>query len=167
FRSATLRRHDGEWIAEGDPTEAALVALAKKAGLDPDAERRRLARIDGIPFASEHRYMATLHRAGDERVLIVKGAPEQLLEMCASERRGTETAPIDRAAWQARIDALAACGQRVLALGTRSLDAPRDGIDPADAERELTLVGLFGLIDPPREEAIEAVRACRTAGIRV
>jgi magnesium-transporting ATPase (P-type) len=161
--------HEGDaWTPEGDPTEAALVVLAHKAGLDQEQGQEAWRRLDTIPFSSERRYMATLHREGDEgRVMYLKGAPERVLEMCSRERRGDEEVEVDEEAWRARVDEIAARGQRVLALARKAFDAGKDELGEEEAERELTLLGLFGLIDPPREEAIEAVAVCQDAGIRV
>jgi P-type Ca2+ transporter type 2C len=163
---AALRRENGAWIPEGDPTETALLVLAHKADLDPAREAEAWPRLDVIPFASERRYMATLHRHPDgRRVAFVKGAPEQLLEMCARERQGREEAALDPDVWLRRVDETAARGQRVLAIATKELD--RDELHEDDVEHDLVFLGLFGLIDPPREEAIAAVAACHDAGIRI
>jgi P-type Ca2+ transporter type 2C len=165
---ATLSREDGEWTPEGDPTESALVVLAHKAGLEPEREKEEWARIDAIPFASERRYMATLNAGGEgKRYIYVKGAPERLLEMCGREQRGEDSGDLDLEAWEQRIDRIAERGQRVLAVARKEISGEPDALDEDEAEHDLTLLGLFGLIDPPREEAIEAVAACQSAGIRV
>lgn len=165
---AELRTSGKGWLVDGDPMEGALVTLAMKAGLAPATFRKDLRRIDEIPFDSRHRFMVTLHESPDgARFAIVKGAPERLLELCANERwRGGER-PLDAAFWAAAADELAAQGQRVLALATAP--APGDGapLDLMHLEKNATLLGLVGLIDPPREEAIVAVAECHTAGIRV
>ena len=165
---AGMQRKGDGWTPEGDPMEAALIVLAHKAGMEPDDETEAWPRLDAIPFASEHRYMATLNRDDDgSHVIFVKGAPERILEMCAREQRHDATADIDLDAWHARVDELADRGQRVLAVARKTLDAATDAITEADAEQDLTLLGLFGLIDPPRQEAIDAVATCQQAGIRV
>ncbi|HLS59304.1 MAG TPA: HAD-IC family P-type ATPase, partial [Paracoccaceae bacterium] len=159
--------HDaGSWVAEGDPTEAALVALARKGGHDREEDAKRHPRLEVIPFTSERRYMATLHRDGPGRIIFVKGAPERLLAMASHERRSGGDAPLDAARWQARADAIAGRGERVLAIACRQVP-PETGLDERLAEHDLVLLGLVGLIDPPREEAIRAVAACHQAGIRV
>ncbi len=165
---ASLREHDGVWHMEGDPTEGALRTLALKAGLDAEFESRALPRIDSIPFESEHRFMATLHHdhAGHGFVY-VKGAPERVLDMCSRERRGGSDHPLNRADWHEHIERLAAAGQRVLALAFRACEDGQRELRFADVERGLTLIGVAGIIDPPREEAIRAVERCRAAGIRV
>jgi magnesium-transporting ATPase (P-type) len=165
---ARLVQRDGQWQVEGDPTEGALVVLAMKAGYDAATLEGEFPRTDAIPFESEHRFMATLHHdhAG-HGFAVVKGAPERLLEMCHRQRVAGEDRVLDVDYWQRHVDRLAAHGQRVLAIGFRSM--PGDGRSLAfdDVDGDLTLLGVVGLIDPPREEAIRAVADCRSAGIRV
>jgi magnesium-transporting ATPase (P-type) len=165
---AGLRSDDGQWVIDGDPTEGALVVAARKAGLDPHEEAGLRPRTDVIPFESEHRFMATLHHdhAGHGFVYL-KGAPERVLEMCAHERRAGEDRPLERAAWQARIGRLAARGERVLAVAFRAVERDHRELNFDDVETGLTLLGLIGMIDPPREEAIQAVAVCHRAGIDV
>jgi magnesium-transporting ATPase (P-type) len=133
------------------------------------AERQRAApRLDVIPFESAHRFMATLHAAGDGTVALVKGAPERVFAMCdrALAADGSEVA-LDLPRWQAAVDAQARAGRRVLALARRCLPAGQRHLDPADVAAGLVLVGIVGIIDPPRAEAIAAVAQCQAAGIRV
>ncbi len=150
----------------GDPTEGALVVAAVKAGLDAAIEAERYPRTDVIPFESEHRFMATLHHdhAGHGFVY-VKGAPERLLEMCSHERAAPEggVRPLDRDRWQARVEELAARGMRVLALACRAVGSDHRTLGFEDIEAGLTLLGLVGLMDPPRAEAVRAVAACQGA----
>jgi magnesium-transporting ATPase (P-type) len=167
---AMLRRAEGGgWVVDGDPTEGALLTAALKAGLDLAFEREAYPRTDIIPFESEHRFMATLHHDRDGRGFIcVKGAPERLLGMCARERTADlGERPLDAPYWHRRVEELAARGQRILAVATRAVAAEHRELSFADIEGGLTLLGLFGLIDPPREEAIAAIAACQSAGIRV
>ena len=165
---AVLHERDGEWKLEGDPTEGALLTLALKAGLERHYESESLPRVDAIPFESEHRFMATLHHdhAG-HAFAFVKGAPERLLRMCTRQRVAGEDRPLDDAFWQRQVEALAAAGQRVLALAEAPMEKGKRELDFADVEQDLTLLALVGIIDPPREEAIAAVAQCRAAGIRV
>jgi magnesium-transporting ATPase (P-type) len=165
---AKLRRRNGTWAVEGDPTEGALVVAALKAGLDPDAERKSSPRIDQIPFESEHRFMATMHPDHEGGVFIyVKGAPERLLETCTSQRGEDGDEPLDADAWKRRMSEIASHGQRLLAMAVRRVAADHRDLRFDDVEGELTLLGLFGIADPPRRDAIEAVAACQAAGIRV
>ncbi|MCL4800305.1 MAG: cation-transporting P-type ATPase [Burkholderiales bacterium] len=165
---ATLRERDGAWRMEGDPTEGALVTLAMKAGLDPALEAEEFPRRDVIPFESEHRYMATLHHdhAGNAFVY-VKGAPERVLEMCRFQRRAGTDEPLAPALWREHIERLAADGQRVLALAFRAAGRGAQELRFDDVAQGLTLLGVVGIIDPPREEAMRAIERCRAAGIRV
>jgi magnesium-transporting ATPase (P-type) len=165
---AGLSEQGGVWHLEGAPTDGALLTLALKAGLDQAETKRCWPRLDVIPFESEHKFMATLHRVpGGWGRIYVKGAPERLVEMAAAERRTGGDAPIDATAWTARIAEMAGQGQRVLAVACMDVPADRRHLDFGDVSHGLTLLGLLGLIDPPRQEAIEAVRACCDAGIRV
>jgi magnesium-transporting ATPase (P-type) len=165
---ASLHEADGRWTLAGDPTEGALLTLAMKAGLNPAELKVERARLDVIPFESEHRFMATLHAADGGAVAFVKGAPERVLTMCATEldAQGREQ-PLDAARWHAEIEAQAQAGRRVLALARRTLPAGKQDLDHPDVAQGLTLLGLVGIIDPPREEAVEAVAQCTAAGIRV
>jgi calcium-translocating P-type ATPase len=165
---ASLRETGGEWKLEGDPTEGALLTLAFKCGLDPHFEAEALPRIDVIPFESEHRFMATLHHDHAGHALVfVKGAPERVIGMCSRQRANGQEQPIDSAFWSGKIEQLAAEGFRVLALATRPMESGTRERWGADVEAELILIGLAGIMDPPRDEAIRAVASCHAAGIRV
>ncbi|MDO9194908.1 cation-transporting P-type ATPase [Rhodoferax sp.] len=166
---AALRELDGVWTVEGDPMEGALLAFASKAGMDGGEERRAWARTDAIPFDSRHRFMATLHHDHESQAFIyVKGAPEQILTMCKEQRTASGgTAPLDAAHWREQADGIAAQGQRMLAFAVRRVKPELTVLEHADVEGSLILIGMVGLIDPPRPEAIAAVAQCHTAGIRV
>lgn len=165
---ARLRQaDDGRWLTEGAPTDGALVVLAHKAGLDADAERSRHRREDVIPFESARRFMATRHRRGDDAfVVYVKGAPERVLARCTRQLGETGEADLDRDAWTGVERTLASEGHRVLAIARRNLPDSDRALAEEDV-RELTLLGVVGIIDPPREETTEAIRMCHEAGIRV
>jgi Ca2+-transporting ATPase len=165
-----LVEQDGRWTIEGDPTEGALMAAAGKAGLRAEDEAERLPLVDLVPFESERQYMATLHDAGpdQQRVVYFKGAVEATLARCA-DAVDPEGHPIslDAAAIQQAADQMAAQGLRVLAFARKRMPASTARLTHADVGGGLTFLGLQGMIDPPRPEAIEAVRACHTAGIAV
>jgi magnesium-transporting ATPase (P-type) len=168
---AEIHQQDGVWKVEGDPTEGALYPFANKLGMERAAEQAAYKRIDSIPFESEHRFMATLHEDGaGKRMLLVKGAPEVILEHCSHQQlQNGDIAPIDRDHFGKASDQLAGQGERV--LGIAWLENP-DGLNvgslaAADLPRDLVLLGLIGLLDPPRKEAIEAVKECHDGGIRV
>ncbi|KAF0113978.1 MAG: H+ transporting ATPase proton pump [Rhodobacteraceae bacterium] len=146
---ARLHRKDGQWRVEGDPMEGALLAFAGKVGVDYAA-----LRLDAIPFDSRHRFMAVLSEDRNTRLVHVKGAPERVLRMCAG---------IDHDLWHQRAEAMARKGLRVLALAEGAGDSLRDGA----LDGELRFLGIVGLMDPPRPEAVKAVAECRAAGIRV
>ena len=165
---AALHEREDEWVLHGDPTEGALLTLGLKAGLDPSFEQAAWPRTDVIPFESEHRFMATLHHdhAG-HGFAYVKGAPERLFEMCSQQRSGGEDVPFDINYWRQQMDVMARRGQRVLAIAFRTAATMHTELSFADLETGLTLLGIVGMIDPPREDAIEAVSRCQSAGIRV
>lgn len=162
---ASLQQTDGQgWHLAGDPTEGALLALALKAGVDLAEIARERPRTGVIPFESEHRFMVSAH----SDLLYLKGAPERVLSMCAKQRdaRG-EDAALDMPYWQDAIDSQAEAGRRVLALACKTMPFSLDqrlGVQPPS---DFVLPGLVGIMDPPREEAVRAVAACRRAGIRV
>ncbi|GIU93967.1 MAG: ATPase [Gaiellaceae bacterium] len=153
---------DGAWRVRGDPTEGALVVAAAKLGLHKAELDATCPRVDEIPFTSERKRMTTLHRTPEGVVAYAKGAPEVILAACS--RRLTEAgreplADEDRREILARAQELAGQALRVLAV------ASKPAASRANAERDLTFLGLVGMLDPPREEAREAVAVCRQAGI--
>ncbi|XWN33801.1 MAG: cation-transporting P-type ATPase [Devosia sp.] len=166
---AELSEADGAWTVDGDPMEGALVTFAAKAGLDADTIRRANPQTDSIPFDAQHRFMASLHHDHEgHNAIHVKGAPERLLGMCAFQADDHDgEVLLDTAYWHEQALAIAAQGQRVLAIATRVAEGDRPTLRFDDVEEGLTLLGLVGLIDPPREEAVASVAECRAAGIRV
>ena len=166
---AALHEHAGTWTVEGDPMEGALLAFAAKVGMDGGELRKTWTRTDAIPFDAKHRFMATLHHDHEGNAFIfVKGAPERILTMCTAQRSGADgTEPLDEALWHEQAGRIAAQGQRVLALAARPVRPEHTVLEHADVEGHLMLLGLVGLIDPPRPEAMAAVAECRSAGIRV
>ena len=167
---AELFQDNGAWKVEGDPTEGALYPFGSKLGMDRATEQAASPRIDAIPFESEHKFMATLHKsAAGEQALFVKGAPEVILEHCDRQQTASgQAASLERAHFMQASDRLAAQGERVLALAWLENPAVKAGsLGPADLPKTLVLLGLIGLLDPPRKEAIEAVKECHGGGIRV
>ncbi len=165
---ARLERKGEDWTPHGDPMEAALLALAAK--IEPDSARLRAPsrRVDEIPFDSQHRYMATLHQVADDELRIfVKGAPEQVIAMCDRQMRGSGEGPLDPDFWHAAVHVLAGEGHRVLALATKRAEPACTKLTPANVQKNLVLLGVVGIIDPPREEARAAVNECRQAGVAV
>ncbi|PZA10222.1 cation-transporting P-type ATPase [Rhodopseudomonas palustris] len=165
--NADLRKSGEDWVVDGDPMEGALITLALKAGHDSVAARQEFMRIDELPFDARTRYMATLHSGDGGAVAYVKGAPEVVLTMCDSVATVSGAQPLNRDLFEASVEAMAANGQRVLAIARRDCDGALRELLPEHVESGLTLLGLVGLIDPPRPEAIDAVAECRAAGIRV
>ncbi|MCB1616667.1 MAG: HAD-IC family P-type ATPase [Pseudomonadales bacterium] len=165
---ATIEEKDGQWFVHGDPTEGALLVLAMKQGLLRQSLNEVWPRIDVLPFDSEKRYMATLHENRCEgRVLMVKGAPERLLAHATHQWGANGLEPVQKEAWVKATDELAVKGMRVMALARKSLRETSQALDHAVIESDLVMVGLVGITDPPRAEAIESIRQCHRAGIRV
>jgi len=151
----------------GDPTEVALLVLAAKAGQDSRRIGEEFPRVDVIPFESERRFMASKHHDhADHAFVVVKGAPEAVLAMCARERRRGEDVTLDPERWRREMHGLARRGERLLAFAYGAATDGRE-LRLSDVDGGLTLLGVVGMLDPPRDEAIRAVRECRAAGIRV
>ncbi|WKZ31979.1 MAG: cation-transporting P-type ATPase [Thermodesulfobacteriota bacterium] len=166
---ASLSKDDEGWMVNGDPTEGALVTLALKAGLDHALLNETFPREDAIPFESEHRFMATLNHDHEGHAFIfLKGAPERVLRMCRAQRApGGGEEPLDASWWQGKVAETASQGQRLIAVACKPVSADMHELSFSDVEGGLTLLGMFGIIDPPRAEAISAVALCKSAGIRV
>ncbi|RUR15317.1 cation-transporting P-type ATPase [Legionella sp. km535] len=166
---AALREREGVWQVRGDPMEGALLTLAGKINPVLSEERNTWMRTDIIPFDSKYRFMATLHHNHLEQAFIfVKGAPEQVMALCQKQRsedNGLE--PLNESYWINQIERIAAQGQRVLALAMKPVKPEHTVLEFSDVEDGLTLLGLVGLIDPPRPEAITAIDQCYRAGIQV
>jgi len=165
-----LLEKEGRWGVQGDPTEGALIVAAAKGGLSAEGEAARLPRLDVIPFESERQYMATLHDTGQDETPIayVKGAAEIILERCTESLDATGAAqPVDRERVMAEVGRMASSGLRVLAFAKKNISPESAPFDHEDVAGGLRFLGLQGMIDPPRAEAIEAVKACHTAGIRI
>jgi magnesium-transporting ATPase (P-type) len=155
---ASLREEGG---IDGDPTEGALLVSALKAG------KFHLSRLDSIPFESELQFMATLHEKEDgNRIIQVKGSPEKLMSMCDRQYDGTTVTPLQKTAILDAAADMAAKGLRVIGMAYREVPQDSGELHTKDLEN-LIFLGLQGMLDPPREEVVEAIRKCRTAGIRV
>lgn len=160
---------DGQWDLVGTPTEGALITAANKAGLTQD-NLEQLPRIDTIPFESQFQYMATLHELDAKRslnIIYLKGSLEAILQRCDRmlDAQG-ELARLNPAAVEQEVASMANQGLRVLAFASKEV-ATKRSLDRNDIDRGLVFLGLQGIIDPPREEAIAAVKACQSAGIQV
>ncbi|SEF60487.1 cation-transporting P-type ATPase [Nitrosomonas ureae] len=165
---ARLCEEDGVWRIEGDPTEGALLVLGGKSGFTQHVGHKTWPRLDAIPFESQHRFMATYHRDSDnEPWIFVKGAPERILEMCGTQldHDGERVLEVDY--WRRMATDTAAQGLRLLALACKRASPLKGRLSFTDTESGYMLLALVGIIDPPREEAILAVRECHRAGIRV
>ena len=166
--NATLFKDEHGWNITGDPTEAALLTLAGKVGLDLQHEQQHLPQVDSIPFSSEQRCTASLHHDRAQHGLIyIIGAPERLLEVCNREWRDGSPHPIDPRHWHQALDSGSRQGLRMLGLAMRPLSAPQHELNYSDLNGDYVLLGLVGMLDPPREEAIAAIRHCHSAGIDV
>ena len=159
-----LQVRDGRATIVGDPTEGATIVVAHKARMHHATLEQKLPRIDAIPFASEHQYMATLHRdpRGD-KIIYVKGSTEAILSRCYRSEDNGRTA-VEAQAIESIAEQMAGRGLRVLAFAKKSVDFQLKHLDRKQIDRGLTFLGLQGMIDPPRQEAIRAVAACQTAG---
>jgi len=160
---AQIVQADGRWDVKGDPTEGALVVAAAKAGLQKREIEAQFPRTHEIPFTSETRRMTTLHETPDGVVAYAKGAPEVILASCTRVASDSGTEPFGETERAAVLDAaqsMASEALRVLAVATKP------GATVLSAESEMTLLGLVGMIDPPRPEAAEAIETCRHAGIK-
>lgn len=155
---ASLTLKKGIWELNGDPTEGALMAFAQKAGQDLANTTQCWPRADVIPFSAEARYMATLHHGAEQSVIYIKGAPERILALCMD---------VDQPYWEAQVEALARQGKRVLAIARKATTKSQKSLQETDVEVGLTLLGLFGIMDAPREEAKAAIAACLKADIAV
>ena len=166
---ASIAKEEGSWKIDGSPTEAALVTFAHKIGFDADKIRADYKREDMIPFDSKHKFMATLNHAHQgNSMIIVKGAAEIIIDMCKLEFVDEEkTKELNSSYWHDMAKELASQGQRVLAVAYKNTSNDKATLNFDDLKNDLILVSLFGLIDPPRAEAVEAVKECYSAQIDV
>jgi len=173
-----LEKKNGQWQVVGDPTEGALIVVANKVGITRSSLEEEMPRLDVIPFESEFQYMATLHEtssfASDKKqgTIYVKGSVEAILKRCQQmlDVEGN-LIPLDAETIHQEVDAMAHQGLRVLAFAKKTVPDVETlcttSLQHADIENDLIFLGLQGMIDPPRKEAIKAVQACQEAGIQV
>ena len=160
-----VTEEDGEWRVTGEPTEGALRTLALKLDFDTGSHERH----DSIPFESANKFMATLNSRRDgPRAIFLKGAPDGLLDRCDKQLGADgEPEPLDRSFWEKHMEKLSAEGLRLLAAATREVPDSKSELSLEDLEQDMIFLGLIGIIDPPRPEAIDAIKSCHEAGIRV
>lgn len=168
-----LEQKEGEWQVIGDPTEGALIVVANKVGLTSNNLESEMPRLDVIPFESEFQYMATLHEGGSGensarvRTIYVKGSVEAIVQRCQQMLTGGNLVSVDAQTLHQEVETMAHQGLRVLAFARKTVSVSQDSLDHADIDNDLVFLGLQGMIDPPRAEAIAAVAACQNAGIQV
>ncbi|MEM3828505.1 MAG: HAD-IC family P-type ATPase [Conexivisphaerales archaeon] len=176
--NARLREHklngESRWEIYGDPTEGSIIVAAAKAGIQKDEIDKKYPRVDEIPFDPEKRYMVTFHKTAEETLLVcMKGAPETVLEFCSSfmEKGQTKKLTKEKREEVLKVNVeMAKEALRVLAAAYQTieednLEAFKEGIKHKQVK--LVFIGLFGMIDPPRPEAKQAVELCKKAGIKV
>ncbi len=165
---ATLSHRNDVYEANGNPLDEALMMLGVKLKYDVRLWQQKFPRTDLIPYETEHKFMATLHHdhAGNG-FLYVKGAPEIILRKCKAEQADGKVVPLDADYWYGHIERLASLGQRVIAVAIHKEAGAKQTLNFSDVDEGLVLVALLGLIDPPRKEAIIAVKECQDAGIDV
>ena len=159
-----ITHESNRWSIKGDPTEAALLVLALKAGKNLKELRLKNKRIEEIPFSSERKLMTTIHTQADGiKTAYMKGAPEVVIQRCSHESRGERTLPLNEKAKETLLkiaESMAEEGLRVLAFATHRVK------DSEDLETNMEFLGFAGMIDPPRKEAVEAVKVCKDIGIK-
>jgi potassium/sodium efflux P-type ATPase len=161
---SNLYEENGEFRVEGDPTEGALIVSAMKAGLQLEEEKKLYPQLSIIPFESERGFMATLHAHEGKKFVFAKGAPEKILEMCSLSPEGS---PVDQEKALKTAELFAQDGMRVLAMAYKEVAGDFGELTHDNLGVDFILAGMQGMIDPPRPEAVEAVKGCREAGIRV
>lgn len=165
---ARMREDGGAWQVEGDPTEGALLVLGGKTGFTGHIAQDAWPRLDTLPFEAQHRFMATWHRDREGAPWIfVKGAPERIFDMCGAQLGPDGEEALDIDYWRRMATDTAARGLRLLALACKSASPQSGSLGFGDTESGFVLLAMVGIIDPPREEAVQAVAECHRAGIRV
>ncbi len=172
--NAVLQERDGRWAVQGDPTEGALIVAARKAGLADETLEARFERVGEVPFSSERKLMSTIHSDAERKehlLVFTKGAPDVLVARCSQEMVGETKRPLSdkRRSEILRLNEGLA-GEALRTLGVAARELPANALENTevdeDLEQELIFLGLIGMIDPPREEAKQAVARAKSAGIR-
>jgi Ca2+-transporting ATPase len=165
-----LMMNQDRWAVQGDPTEGSLITAARKAGIDDEKICERFPRLDVLPFESQYQYMATLNANADDShsFIYIKGSAEKVLERCKTCLGDDgQVQNLDKAAIYSAVEKLASEGLRVLAFARRTVDKDVKNIHHETLPDDMVFLGLQAMIDPPRAEVIDAVKSCRSAGIRV
>ncbi|MFN2340047.1 MAG: cation-translocating P-type ATPase [Halanaerobium sp.] len=165
---ARLVEKENSWMIEGSPTEGALKTLAAKANYNNKALEDKNQRLDSIPFNSDNKFMATLNQGDDDNNLIyLKGAPEVVLDKCSEELTKTGSKKLNKDYWKESQETLAGKGYRLLALAYKKTTKDTNNLSLEQIESNMVFLGIIGVMDPPRKEAIEAVKVCQDANIKV
>lgn len=159
---AELINKEGEWSIVGTPTEGSLLTLAYKAGLEDFNPKR----LDSIPFESDNKYMVTLNQVDEDRLIFLKGAPERVLNMCSKQHTLNGASDLDLEYWKEKIHSVAEQGKRIIAAAYKKVEDDNGKLKD-DSLKDLVFLGIIGIIDPPRDEAYDAIKQCKSAGIRV
>lgn len=160
-----LVEQDDQWRIEGDPTEGCLIVSAIKSGIDYEVVKNEFSQLDLLPFESERKYMASLNSVGGKQYIFIKGAPEVIVSLCKKQMVDGGFGIVNQEEILETARSLAGQGLRVLAMALKPM--PGNTEIEHDDISELTFLGLQGMLDPPRKEAIEAVAGCRSSGISV
>lgn len=161
--SQLVRNELGHWRITGGPTEGALKVLATKASLEPVITEL----VAKIPFDSQYKYMATHYKLDAEEWVMVTGAPDVLFALCEQQQTARGLATFDRAYWESEMERFARQGLRMVAAAIKPADIGATTLDHSDLQQGLIFLGIAGMMDPPRPEAVDAIHTCQTAGIRV
>lgn len=161
--SQLVRNELGHWGITGGPTEGALKVLATKASLEPVTTEL----VAKIPFDSQYKYMATHYKLDAEEWVMVTGAPDVLFALCEQQQTARGLVTFDRAYWESEMERFARQGLRMVAAAIKPADIGATTLDHSDLQQGLIFLGIAGMMDPPRPEAVDAIHTCQTAGIRV
>ncbi|MCC3144846.1 cation-transporting P-type ATPase [Halanaerobium sp. Z-7514] len=165
---ARLVQKENKWIIEGSPTEGALKTLVEKSSYDNKTLEKKYPRLDSIPFNSDNKFMATLNQGDDDKnIIYLKGAPEVVMGMCSKELTEDGFKKLNKDYWEEKQGTMASNGYRLLALAYKKNDKNTNELSLDHIQSEMIFLGIIGVMDPPRQEAIEAVKECQEANIKV